>query len=144
METLNNLSARSLQYLVIAKKWSSDIEFYQLEIKFLRSLLGVNFIMLLNNGDRETVENINSDLTRLDEEKAQLECALNDQIKQLELMAEDVIPEDATQVAGKQIRLEYMVTDLFAEYKDLKREIFYLVQEASAGNKQLSRFAFAN
>jgi hypothetical protein len=144
METLNSLSARSLQYLVIAKKWSSDIEFYQLEIKFLRSLLGVNFIMLLNNGDSETVENINSDLTRLDEEKAQLECALNDQIKQLELMAEDVIPEDATQVAGKQIRLEYMVTDLFAEYKDLKREIFYLVQEASAGNKQLSRFAFAN
>ena len=144
METLNSLSARSLQYLVIAKKWSSDIEFYKLEIKFLRSLLGANFIALLNNGDRETVKNINSDLTRLDEEKAQLECSLNDQIKQLELMAEDVIPEDATQVAGKQIRLEYMVTELFSEYKDLKREIFYLVQEASAQNRQLNQFAFPN
>jgi len=144
METLNSLSARSLQYLVIAKKWSSDLEFYKLEIKFLRSLLGVNFITLLNNGDRETVKNINSDLTRLDEEKTQLERSLNDQIKQLELMAEDVIPEDATQVAGKQIRLEYMVTELFSEYKDLKREIFYLVQEASAQNRQLSQFTFPN
>jgi len=144
METLNSLSARSLQYLVIAKKWSSDLEFYKIEIKFLRSLLGVNFITLLNNGDRETVKNINSDLARLDEEKTQLEFALNDQIKHLELMAEDVIPEDATQVSGKQIRLEYMVADLFSEYKDLKREIFYMVQEASMQSKLLSQFTFPN
>jgi hypothetical protein len=144
METLNGLSARSLQYLVIAKKWSSDLEFYKVEIKFLRSLLGVNFIALLDSGERETVKNINNDLTRLDEEKTQLECSLSDQIKQLELMAEDIIPEDATQVAGKQIRLEYMVTELFSEYKDLKREIFYLVQQASVSNKLLNQFAFAN
>src|SRR3569832_2150294 len=143
METLNSLSARSLQYLVIAKKWSSDLEFYKIEIKFLRSLLGVNFIALLNNGDRETVKNITEDLIRLDGEKNQLEYSLNDQIKRLELMAEDIIPEDATQVAGKQIRLEYMVAELFSEYKDLKREIFYLVQQTSAQTKQLSRFAFA-
>jgi len=144
METLNSLSARSLQYLVIAKKWSSDIEFYKLEIKFLRSLLGANFITLLNNGDKETVKSINDDLIRLDEEKTRLEYSLGDQIKQLELMAEDIIPEDATQVAGNQIRLEYMVAELFSEYKDLKREIFYLVQEASMRNKQLSRFTFPN
>ena len=80
----------------------------------------------------------------LDIEKDQLERSLNNQIQQLELMSEDVIPEDATQVAGKQIRLEFMVTDLFSEYKDLKREIFYLVQEASAENKQLGRLAFPN
>lgn len=144
METLNSLSARSLQYLVIAKKWSSDLEFYKLEIKFLRSLLGINFISLLNNGERETVKIINDDLIRLDKEKTKLEYALNDQIKQLELMADDVIQEDANQVAGKQIRLEYMVAGLFSEYKDLKREIFCLVQQASDQSGQLGKFTFAN
>ena len=144
MEALNSLSTRSLQYFVIAKKWSSDLEFYNIEIKFLRSLLENNYFIIQNNGEKDTLKRINKDLTLLDEEKSQLEQALDEQIKQLELMSEDVIPEDATQVAGKQIRLEYMVSDLFSEYKDLKREIFYLVQEASAGNKQLSRFAFAN
>ena len=59
---MNGLSARSIQYLVIARKWSSDLEFYKLEIKFLRSLLGVNFISLLNNGDKEIVKRINNDL----------------------------------------------------------------------------------
>ena len=144
METLNSLSARSLQYFVIAKKWSSDLEFYKIEIKFLRTLLENNYFVLQNNGEKDTVKRINNDLLLLDVEKNQLELALNEQIQQLELMSEDVIPEDATQVAGKQIRLEYMVTELFSEYKDLKREIFYLVQEASTQNMQLDRFAFPN
>jgi hypothetical protein len=144
METLNSLSARSLQYFVIAKKWSSDLEFYKIEIKFLRTLLENNYFILQNNGEKDTVKRINNDLMLLDVEKNQLECALDEQIKQLELMSEDVIPEDATQVAGKQIRLEYLVAQLFSEYKDLKREIFYLVQEASTQNMQLGRFAFPN
>ena len=46
METLNSLSARSLQYLVIAKKWSADLEFYKFEIKFLRALLENNYFIL--------------------------------------------------------------------------------------------------
>jgi len=144
MEALNSLSTRSLQYFVIAKKWSSDLEFYNIEIKFLRSLLENNYFITQNNGEKDTLKRINKDLTLLDEEKSQLEQALDEQIKQLELMSEDVIPEDATQVAGKQIRLEYMVSDLFSEYKDLKREIFYLVQEASAQNKELGHLAFPN
>ena len=144
METLNGLSARSIQYLIITKKWNSDLEFYKLEIKFLRSLLEANFNTLLNGGDKETVKRINSDLVQINEEKIQLECSLTDQIKQLELMAEDIIPEDMTIVAGNQIRLEYMVSDLFSEYKDLKREIFDLVHEASAQSKQPGQVAHLN
>jgi len=144
METLNSLSTRSLQYFVIAKKWSSDLEFYKVEIKFLRLLLENNYLTLQNNGDRDTVKRINKDLMVLDEEKNQLEVLLGDQIKHLELMAEDVIPEDATTVAGNQIRLEYMVSGLFSEYKDLKREIFDLVQEASAQCNAIEQFTHLN
>jgi hypothetical protein len=73
-----------------------------------------------------------------------LEVLLIDQIKHLELMAEDVVPEDATTVAGNQIRLEYMVSDLFSEYKDLKREIFNLMQEASAQGNQPGQITYLN
>ena len=144
MEALNSLSARSLQYFVIAKKWSADLEFYNIEMKFLRSLLENNYLILQSNGEKDTLKRINNDLMRLDVEKNQLEWALDEQIQQLERMSEDVIPEDATQVAGKQIRLEYMVIELFSEYKDLKREIFYLVQEAVVQNRQLGYLAFPN
>ena len=106
-------------------------------------MLENNYSILQKSGDRDTVKRINKDLAMLDDEKIQLEALLGEQIKHLELMAEDVIPEDATAVAGNQIRLEYLVSGLFSEYKDLKREIFYLVQEA-AQNNQLARFAFPN
>ena len=144
METLNSLSARSLQYFVIAKKWSSDLEFYKVEIKFLRLLLENNYSVLQNTGDKDTVKRINKDLKILDEEKDQLEVLLSDQIKHLELMAEDVIPEDATTVAGNQIRLEYMVTDLFSQYKDLKRAIFDLVQESCAQGNHIEQITHLN
>jgi hypothetical protein len=144
MEALNGLSARSLQYFVIAKKWSSDLEFYKFENKFLRSLLDQNYFIMQNNGDKENVKRIINDLSRLDVDKSQLEKSLNDQIQQLELMSEDIITEDVTTLAGKQIRLEYMVSALFSEYKYLKREIFDLIQEASSQNKQPGQFAYPN
>src|SRR5579871_6376324 len=124
METTNSLSARSLQYYAIAKKWSSDIEFYKYETKFLRSLLDECFFNTPSKSDRAAIANINTDLMEIDVDKNQLELALEEQLKELELMAEDVVAEDTNQLAGKQIRLEYMVGNLFAEYKDLKREIF--------------------
>jgi len=144
METINGLSSRSLQYYAIAKKWASDIEFYKYEIKFLRSLLDDCFFNTVDKSDRVAIAEINNELMELDVEKNQLEEALERQLKELELMAEDVVPEDVTQIAGKQIRLEYMVGSLFAEYKELKRDIFSLVEEVSDKGRSYNHLAFQN
>lgn len=144
METITSLSARSLQYYAIAKKWSSDIEFYKHEIKFLRSLLDDSFFNTQNSTDRKKIAEINCELMELDVEKNQFERLLDEQLKELELMAEDVIPEDANHIACKQIRLEYMVNDLFTEYKELKREIFSLVEGLSGQVKSFNHFSTPN
>lgn len=39
METQTTLSARSLQYYAVTRKWASDIEFFQFETAFLENLL---------------------------------------------------------------------------------------------------------
>ena len=54
---------------------------------------------------------------------------LNGQITQLELMAEDVIPEDAESLAATQVKLEYFMTDVTRRFRAVKREIFDLVLE---------------
>jgi hypothetical protein len=144
METITSLSARSLQYYVIAKKWGSDIEFYKYETKFLRSLLDDCFFNTKSVSDRSEIAEINNELLELDVDKNQLERSLTEQLKDLELMAEDIIPEDANQVAGKQIRLEYMVGSLFSEYKELKRQIFSLVEKISGQDRAYNHLAFAN
>src|SRR5579859_762865 len=125
METITGISSRSLQYFVIARKWRSDLEFYRFETGFLRTLLDAHFFNLQFKEDRTTVIGLNNDMMKLEVDKNQLEIALDDQIRQLELMSEDIIPEDITSLSGKQIKLEYMVTAIFSEYNKLKKQIFF-------------------
>jgi hypothetical protein len=130
MEGITAMSSRSLQYHVIASKWLSDLEFYKFEMGFLRTLLDNHFFNIRYKEDRANVIGLNNDLMKLEVDKNQLELALDDQIRQLELMSEDIVPEDVTSLAAKQIKLEYMVTHIFSEYKELKKQIFSLVQKA--------------
>jgi hypothetical protein len=130
MESITGMSSRALQFYVISRKWRSDLEFYRFETGFLHTLLDNHFFNLLYKDDRSTVIGLNNELMRLDVDKNQLEIALDDQIRQLELMSEDIIPEDVTSLSGKQIKLEYMVTGIFTEYNELKKRIFSLVQKS--------------
>jgi hypothetical protein len=144
METLNSLSARSLQYYVIAKKWSSDLDFYKVEIRFLRSLLEEYFYTVANMGEEGNFKQISNELMKLEVDKNQTDGLLNDQITQLELMSEDVIYEDVTALTGKQIKLEYMVTKIFNEYKEVKKKIFQLVEKVLEINNEPHKYVFPN
>jgi hypothetical protein len=110
----------------------------------LRTLLDNHFFNLQYKDDRASVIGLNNDLMKLEVDKNQLELALDDQIRQLELMSEDIIPEDVTFLSGKQIKLEYMVTHIFSEYKELKKQIFSLVQKAYQKPGVVPQRAFLN
>jgi hypothetical protein len=135
MERFNSLSSRSLQYYTIARQWASDLEFYKFETGFIHRLLDEYFAAILKAGERENMRQILNDLMRLEVENNQLERALAEQLKHLELMSEDVIPEDVSWLAGKQIRLEYMVAGIFGEYKELKRKIFAVMEKVLAQDR---------
>ena len=62
----------------------------------------------------------------------------------LELVAEDVTPEDAGSIAGKQINLEHMVTDILSEYKELKSKIFKIVERSRPERNQPTQHLFPN
>jgi len=67
-------------------------------------------------------------LLELEKDETQLNKMLDEQLTHLELMAEDVIPEDAEGVEGKQLQLEKMVNTLANEYRLVKKEMFGLVE----------------
>ncbi|MBS1524920.1 MAG: hypothetical protein JST19_04685 [Bacteroidetes bacterium] len=144
METLNALSSRALQYTVIAHKWASDLEFYKFEIEFLRKLLDHHFFTTRDSANRQNIISINSELLKLEADKSQFERSLNEQIKKLELMAEDVIPEDATALSGKQIKLEHMMTAFFARYRELKKQIFDLLLSPGLREHAIQHHAHPN
>jgi hypothetical protein len=121
------MSARSLQYYVIANRWASDIEFSITETFFFYHLIDEYFIRLCDPAHVKTFQRIMTDLSMLEIDRNKADRLLTSQLKHLELMAEDIIPEDIDSLSGKQIQLEYMMTGLLDDYREVKCELFALV-----------------
>ncbi|MGZ3763819.1 MAG: hypothetical protein ACXVA2_04105 [Mucilaginibacter sp.] len=128
MGTTCAMSARSLQYYVIAGRWLSDLEFFEIETAFLHRLMDDYFIRLNDPAFIGKFKKTGSDLLKLEEDKSRAHKMLNEQLEHLQLMAEDVIPESIDALTGKQIEIEYLMTNLTREYREVKKELFELVK----------------
>lgn len=125
MQTTITIPARSLQYYVLAKRWLSDLEFFKIETGFLHRLIDDHRLRLQDNGQIEQLIAAGADLVRLEDLEAGV--LLNEQIWQLELMAEDVIAEDAESLAANQVKLEYFMTNLNNEFRLVKHQLYRLL-----------------
>jgi hypothetical protein len=128
METGITMSARSLQFYVIARKWASDIDFFKVEASFFQQLLEQHFIRLIEPANIERTKRISRRLKNLEAELTDTGIELDEQLRHIELMAEDVIPDDTAVLAVTQVRLEYMITNLTRLFRDCKKEVFRQIE----------------
>lgn len=135
METTTAMSARSLQYYVIARRWLSDLEFFRIETSFLHRLLESNISHLRDHDHIDKLIATGKTLQKL--EQMEVDDLLKNQIKQLELMAEDIIPEDTEAFASTQIQLEYFMTNLTREFRLVKQELFRLILDVEHEDKMI-------
>jgi hypothetical protein len=138
MESAGHISSRSLQYYVIGRHWASDLEFFRIETAFLHRLLEDHFIPLCNQAHISELTRVGMKLYHLEKEESQVSKLLSDQLKQLELMAEDIIPEDVEELAESQVNLEGWVANLMNDYRETKKEIFALVGWVTHRNKLIA------
>lgn len=138
MEKLTIMSARSLQYYVIAKRWASDLEFYKVETAFLQHLLDEYFTRLCQPDMLNELKEVGKELTALEDDEQQAEVQLTKQIKQLELVAEEVVHEDTEELATAQVQLEYTIMNLNRQYREVKQKLFALVENVLHDFKLIS------
>lgn len=124
MLTAHNLSSRSLQYYAIARKWVSDLEFFRIETTFLHRLLEDHYLRLSAPAYIEKLGDIATQLIELDINNQRAETMVQQQLKYLELMAEDIIPESADELTGTQIQLEQLVASITAGFRATKKQLF--------------------
>ncbi|MEO6520839.1 MAG: hypothetical protein ABIN91_04115 [Mucilaginibacter sp.] len=128
MDTAISLSTRSLQFFVLGRRWQSDLEFFKLETNFLQRLIRE---YTLDLPDSALLKIAGRNLIKLKEDSRQTDVILDEQLKQLELMAEDIIPENTAEISVVQVQLEYLMVNLTKEYRAVKREIFKLIEGSS-------------
>ena len=135
METALSLSARSQQFYVMCRHWQSDMEFFKIETAFLHRLLDDYFVQLLSPEFFDKLKETSQKLFGLEKDENSLRQQLGSHIKQMELTAENVIPEDTEKLADTQATLESLLFKLINEYRDVKKEMFALVESAGHAKK---------
>ena len=128
MGTATATSARSLQYYVIALRWVSDLEFFNIETAFLHRLIDEYFIRLSDKTHFEKLKLAGNNLLKLEKDKSRADSLLTKQLKQVELMAEDIIPEKIENLTANQVQLEYLMADITKEYRTVKKELYTLIE----------------
>ncbi|MFI5136458.1 MAG: hypothetical protein ACHQIM_01440 [Sphingobacteriales bacterium] len=136
MGTSSAMSSRSLQYYVTARRWSSDLEFFKIETAFLHRLMDDYFVPLCDKTYFEKFKTAGKELLKLEKESARADNLLIDQLKQVELMAEEIIPENAEDLAANQVQLESLMTRLTLDYRDVKKQLFELVESVIRDNNK--------
>ncbi|MDB5126180.1 hypothetical protein [Mucilaginibacter sp.] len=137
METLNALSARSLQYYVMAEHWASDLKFFKIETAFFDKLIKEYFIPIGEISGMEALRDLLNKINRLKEDEQATCKMLTEQLQQLELMAEDFIPENIDSIQGKQVQLEYLVTNLTHEFREVKKDLFVKIENIMRESKNI-------
>jgi hypothetical protein len=137
METLNALSARSLQYYVMAEHWASDLKFFKIETAFFDKLIKEYFIPIGEISGMEALRDLLDKINRLKEDEQATCKMLTEQLQQLELMAEDFIPENIDSIQGKQVQLEYLVTNLTHEFREVKKDLFVKIENIMRESKNI-------
>ncbi len=126
MNTTASLSSRSVQFYAITQKWASDLSFFRIETAFFHRLLDQQFTgRSFASHPPANLNGITAKLNSLDNELQNAERLLDLQLREIELMAEDVLPEDPEWLAGGQVKLEFLMADITRRFRDIKKEIFH-------------------
>ena len=139
METALSLSARSQQIYVLCRHWESDLEFFRIETAFLHRLLDDYFVQLLSPEYFEDLKKSTQKLFELEKEENGLRQQIMDHMKQVELAAENVAPEDPEKLADAQATIEALLLKLINDYREVKKEMFALVEKAMHSKKLITK-----
>ncbi|WP_222538241.1 hypothetical protein [Pedobacter polysacchareus] len=129
METLTKLPERALEYYINVRRWKTYLDFFNLEVVFLNRLMEEHFLQLSGEQRIKKLTQLGSKLSALVNEKHRIKGLLDQHLKNLELLAEDLLHVSLDELSEKQADLECRMTDLIHQYREVKRELYLIVEE---------------
>jgi hypothetical protein len=120
-------STITLPYYKNAKGWVSDLESFKAENTFLNTILDECFLRLSGTMAIDIFKRIGKKLRKLEADSNYSDTILSEQFKNLELVKKELIPENIVGLASKQMELEYLITSMNNEYREVKKELSLLL-----------------
>jgi Skp family chaperone for outer membrane proteins len=143
IKNITEMSERSVEYHVIARRWKSDLEFFKIESAFLNSLKqDYYFTRLSDYRNKEALKKAADKLHKLQADISKAESKVDAQLHQLTKVAENKIAENSQKLALANAAVGHLMISLTHEYQEIKKEIFASIEtifrklELSAGKKE--------
>jgi len=138
MENITEMSDRAEQYYTAAKRWISDLNFFEIETDFLLQLQRDYLLRLAGKVTGTALKAIDDQLLalQLDMHEAGVRCQA--QLDRLAAVAENVTPEDISYLLIENNGLADLMIQLNQEYQEVKKELFTQVKRVMHERKLLS------
>jgi hypothetical protein len=129
MENVTEMSDRSAEYHVIARRWKSDLEFFKIESAFLYSFKqNYYFTRLPDYRNMEELQKASDKLQKLQVDILTAESRVDGQLHQLTEVAENKIEENSRKLALTNAEVGHLMISLTHEYQEIKKQIFASVE----------------
>ena len=134
MKAEDTTSAVAQQYLM-ARHWASDLEFFKIETLFLRGLLENHFIALCDDQHIGELKRLGEQLLDLDKDEYECEQLINLQLIKLGLVSKYESLGNKGELDESQVEVENVVMTISKEYREIKREVFKLIEKVMKEDK---------
>lgn len=129
MENVTEMTDRSAEYHVIARRWKSDLEFFKIECAFLGRLKqDYYFSRLSDYRNTEELQKAGDNLIKLQADILRAESGVDAQLRQLAAVAENRLEENAKQLARTNAAVSHLMIGLTHEYQEVKKQLFTVVE----------------
>lgn len=129
MENVTEISDRSAEYHVIAKRWKSDLEFFKIESAFLHSLQqDYYFTKKEDYNNTEFLQKAGDHLLNLQQDIIYADTQVNAQLHQLTLVAENILNENSRELALTNATVGHLMIKLTHKYQAIKKDFFTSVE----------------
>lgn len=114
--------------IVISQNWQSDLVFFNLELRFLRSLIDKYFIWLVEDANINRTREASAALLKLEKERLALEGKVSIHLKHLADLMTNPFTYDSQKIREDHGELEDLVMGFVKEFRKTKKEIFSLTE----------------
>ncbi len=125
------------QLYALTKHWQSDLKFYSDEMTFFRHLAGNRLLWLENDKDIKAIRSIGNKLFNVSHEIESLNQLMNNHLHRLAEFSKHPTTPEQKSFREEHSVLEDQYSDFSKAFRDLKKEMFELV-EVAAENGQAS------
>jgi len=122
-------------FFVLGEQWQSDLQFYEDELRFMRSLVDKYFIWLIEDHHIDATKAMALQLTRLEKGRQDLDQRVSDHMKNLAALAENPLSRESQVSNDEHGALERAIADFLKEFRVTKKGLFELTEQVIESKK---------